>query len=108
MSSIKLPKVKPMVLRRLPASKSQRRPCSAAAATNRPRIPHDTREFVWNRDGGCCQNCSSRDNLQFDHVIPLALGGSNTAENIELLCRKCNQAKSAKLTAPPMREVVRE
>jgi 5-methylcytosine-specific restriction endonuclease McrA len=38
-------------------------------------------------------------------VIPVALGGANTADNVELLCRPCNLAKSAKLAAPaPSRE----
>lgn len=31
-----------------------------------------------------------------DHVIPLANGGSNGKENIQLLCPKCNQLKHAK------------
>jgi len=95
-----LPKVKVPTLRRLPASKAPPPRGKGAAAVARPRIPHDTRIFVWNCDGGCCRNCGSREELQFDHVIPLARGGSNTAENIELLCRKCNQTKSARLVSP--------
>src|SRR5260221_5675447 len=101
MGVIKLPRIKPVTLRRLPSSKTPQRRHRAAAEAGRPRVPHDARLFVWNRDGGCCRNCSSREDLQFDHVIPLARGGSNTAENIELLCGKCNRAKSARLAAPP-------
>jgi 5-methylcytosine-specific restriction endonuclease McrA len=66
----------------------------------RPSIPADARVFVWNRDGGRCRNCGARNNLQFDHVIPVALGGSNTAENLELLCKACNMAKGTRLSAP--------
>src|SRR6266487_3486825 len=73
----------------------------AAPSASRPSIPTDARAFVWNRDGGRCRNCGARLDLQFDHVIPVALGGANTAENIELLCRACNLAKGSKLFAPP-------
>lgn len=66
----------------------------------RPSIPADTRLFVWNRDGGRCVSCLSTKNLQFDHVIPVSLGGANTAENIELLCASCNQRKKASLVVP--------
>jgi len=63
-------------------------------------IPRDTRLFVWHRDGGRCRNCGSDRELQFDHIIPRALGGSNVADNIELLCRTCNLRKGATLFAP--------
>jgi 5-methylcytosine-specific restriction endonuclease McrA len=66
----------------------------------RPSIPADTRIFVWNRDGGKCVSCSSRKDLQFDHVIPFSLGGATTADNLELLCSVCNQKKKATLSVP--------
>ncbi len=31
-----------------------------------------------------------------DHVMPLALGGTNDPANLQLLCRKCNSQKNAK------------
>ena len=33
--------------------------------------------------------------LQYDHVIPLALGGASTTDNLQLLCGQCNRQKSA-------------
>lgn len=56
-------------------------------------IPADVRTFVWRRDQGRCVRCESTERLEFDHVIPLAKGGSNTERNIQLLCEACNRAK---------------
>ncbi len=47
------------------------------------------------RDGFECVNCGtpSKD-LQIDHKRPLARGGTNDLDNLQLLCRKCNLTKS--------------
>ncbi|WP_280671836.1 HNH endonuclease signature motif containing protein [Kitasatospora sp. MAP12-44] len=29
-----------------------------------------------------------------DHIRPLALGGEDTAENVQILCRPCHKAKT--------------
>jgi hypothetical protein len=60
----------------------------------RPRIPENVRIEVWRRDGGKCARCGSRERLEYDHIVPISRGGSNTARNIELLCESCNRAKS--------------
>ena len=65
----------------------------------RREIPQWVKDEVWKRDGGRCsfvstegRLCASQDFLEFDHVIPWALGGlSNTPGNIRLLCRSHNQ-----------------
>lgn len=43
---------------------------------------------------GC--KCSIENGFEIDHVMPIALGGMNTADNLQLLCRTCNRRKSAK------------
>jgi Holliday junction DNA helicase RuvB len=63
-------------------------------AQGRQGIPSEVRREVWRRDGGKCVRCGSRENLEYDHIIPVSKGGSNTARNIELLCENCNRAKS--------------
>lgn len=62
-------------------------------ATPREPIPEHIRMFVWQRDRGRCVKCDCQERLEFDHVIPLAKGGSNTERNIQLLCESCNRAK---------------
>jgi hypothetical protein len=64
---------------------------------NRERIPDKIRREVWRRDEGKCVKCGSREKLEFDHIVPVSEGGSNTARNIELLCEKCNRIKSNKI-----------
>ena len=40
-----------------------------------------------------CQQCGSIHRLEFDHRRPKGLGGDNTAANLRVLCRSCNQRK---------------
>ena len=63
-------------------------------SNGRQGIPSEVRREVWRRDSGKCVKCGSRENLEYDHIIPIAKGGSNTTRNIELLCEVCNRAKS--------------
>jgi len=64
----------------------------------RSAISSHVRIEVWRRDAGRCVRCGSRDRLEFDHIIPIAHGGSSTSRNIELLCEPCNRAKSASIS----------
>lgn len=43
----------------------------------------------------CCKQPLG-DNYHLDHIVPLALGGANIDDNIQLLRAKCNKQKSAK------------
>ena len=63
----------------------------------RHNLTSSVKREVWNRDGGKCVKCGSRNNIEYDHIIPVSKGGSNTARNIELLCEKCNRKKSANI-----------
>lgn len=65
---------------------------------DRESIPDEVKHLVWNRDGGHCANCGASSDLQYDHVIPLALGGSNSLSNLQLLCGTCNRRKGPSLT----------
>lgn len=63
----------------------------------RVRIPEEVRIAVWRRDQGRCARCGSRENLEYDHIVPVSKGGGNTERNIELLCQDCNRAKGNRI-----------
>jgi hypothetical protein len=62
---------------------------------SRKAIPEEVRHAVWRRDEGRCTKCGSQEDLEFDHVIPVSRGGSDTERNLQLLCESCNRKKSA-------------
>lgn len=73
---------------------------STRSPADRPRrepVPRELRRAVFERDGGRCVECGARFDLQYDHVIPLALGGASTLENLQILCAGCNGRKGASL-----------
>ena len=41
--------------------------------------------------GTKCANCGSTNNIEFHHIVPLFLGGSNNLRNIVPLCNRCHK-----------------
>lgn len=62
---------------------------------------------LYNKYNGICQmcgkkltfDCDGNDDLHpsVDHIIPIAKGGNHTWDNVQLLCRKCNNFKHDKV-----------
>lgn len=63
-------------------------------------ISKKIRAMVLARDNGTCQMCGktiSGDGikLHIDHIIPLEWGGKTEIDNLQALCRECNEGKKA-------------
>jgi hypothetical protein len=95
--------IKHAVLRHDKAFERMRREIEAfenmepADIARREQIPQSVRLFVWQRDQGRCVRCGSAEKLEFDHIIPVAKGGSSTERNVQLLCEQCNRAKGSSI-----------
>jgi HNH endonuclease len=66
----------------------------------RNRMDQAYRYRVMKRDGFVCAACNRNPSehgvvLEVDHVLPVALGGKTTDENLQTLCRDCNRSKAA-------------
>lgn len=51
---------------------------------------------VFKLHGDSCLACGATENIQIDHVVPLALGGTNLIDNLQPLCISCNSSKGAR------------
>ncbi|WP_165546359.1 HNH endonuclease [Kribbella soli] len=66
--------------------------------------PEWVKRAVFFRDRGYCCSCnrdlngdqSPLNRSQFDHIVPLALGGLNDVSNLQLLCKDCNNQKGGR------------
>jgi 5-methylcytosine-specific restriction endonuclease McrA len=57
------------------------------------------RAEMWLRAKGNCEGCGARlkaSGGQYDHVIPLSMGGENEVSNGQVLCGPCHGSKTAK------------
>lgn len=44
-----------------------------------------------------CLRCGKQKKLTVDHIVPLSLGGTNSIDNIQPLCKSCNTSKGVKV-----------
>jgi 5-methylcytosine-specific restriction endonuclease McrA len=69
-------------------------------------LSKDISQKLFKIQNGLCACCRKPlgDNFHLDHIMPMALGGSNTDDNIQLLRSRCNQQKHAKHPVDFMQE----
>jgi 5-methylcytosine-specific restriction endonuclease McrA len=53
------------------------------------------RMYVWRRDHGRCVRCGGHERVWFEYVVPVRAGGSNTEQNIRLMCERCSHDRRA-------------
>jgi hypothetical protein len=68
------------------------------------RVPKALRARVAEQAGQRCGYCLSSETitgiaLEIDHLLPEALGGETTEDNLWLACSACNDAKGDRVTA---------
>jgi len=51
------------------------------------------RKFILDRDP-VCVGCNARPSEEADHVLALSLGGTDTVDNMQGLCKQCHRIKS--------------
>lgn len=73
---------------------------------DRRPVPRRVRFEILRRDNNTCRYCGAQAPdvpLTVDHVIPVALGGSNDPTNLVTACKDCNAGKTS--TSPDERTV---
>jgi HNH endonuclease len=78
------------------------------SAEGRRSLPHSSlrpvlsvlSERVVMRDGYRCKNCDSTEDLQLQHIVPLASGGLHQLDNLQLACPKHRRKGTGPLVKP--------
>jgi hypothetical protein len=56
-------------------------------------VPASVKREVYERDNGRCTRCRGTYKLEYDHIVPYAMGGESTIDNLRILCFSCNQRR---------------
>lgn len=64
----------------------------------RGKVSNKMRFAIYERDHYRCKKCGRRTNdLEVDHIIPIAKGGKSTFNNLQTLCHRCNARKGTNI-----------
>lgn len=82
----------------IPHATNEVKPHPEPEPIKRKPIKPSVRFQILKRDNYRCQMCgvTAKDGatLEIDHIIPVSKGGTNDADNLQVLCRDCNAGKS--------------
>lgn len=87
-------------------TRSSRKADSQRGGRGAPRrpVPAAVRDAVFERDDGCCtfiggdgRRCGSKHDLEVDHCQPVARGGTNTLDNLRVLCAVHNRLEAERV-----------
>jgi 5-methylcytosine-specific restriction protein A len=67
---------------------------TSARNASRPRDWSKRRSRILVRDRFTCQQCGSHKELEVDHIVPVARGGSWEPDNLWVLCKTCHKHKT--------------
>lgn len=71
----------------------------ALCHVERGKVSNSMRFQIYNRDGYRCRICGKygvHNDLEIDHIKPIAKGGKSVYENLQTLCKSCNKEKGDK------------
>lgn len=84
---------------RVAKARAQRRRRARIQGNGAYRVTSRDLSRLISRNGGRCAYCRNgfeeNGGLQWDHVVPIARGGSDSIGNLLPSCRRCNQSKGA-------------
>lgn len=64
----------------------------------RGKVTNKMRFAIYARDHYRCVKCGRKtDDLEIDHIIPIAKGGKSTPDNLQTLCHRCNVRKGSNI-----------
>lgn len=76
----------------------KRRALQRAATINLSHI-QEWMNYVKSKDSAVCYYCQqqiAREQIHFDHIVPLSRGGAHSVENLCVACASCNLSKNSK------------
>lgn len=74
------------------------KPVSNNYKKNKRRVSESKKKYIAANQQWCCNICYQLLNATYeiDHILPLYLGGDNSINNLQALCRNCHGVKTLK------------
>ena len=68
----------------------------------RQEFSKHVRIAAWERSGGNCECCGQKiiGVPEYHHLVPAAVGGSNTLDNCQVLAKRCHRVRTENIDVP--------